>query len=253
MTQAQYDLPWLNGVNRALIGAANGLSPFYKAHPYRGGLWLSEVDMRVAISHEHRFLYNRLPKNANSTVTALLHAGIGGSGTVDASKHGFARPWKLSSTEVAALEGYYTFCIVRDPYARTLSAYLDKIVRKRRQAKRPQRWLKARFGTDVPSFEQFCIYLDAVGLMDDNHWAPQLDGLVLRPEEFDHIGRFERLGDEIATITTRIFGAPVTAVKRRGPPSTGAAEAREAHYTETATGIVKRLYAKDFEAFGYAP
>ncbi|MAQ85939.1 MAG: hypothetical protein CMH12_22555 [Maritimibacter sp.] len=251
MTLAQYDIGLLNGVDRAVKGAVNVACPFYRRYPYRGGLWISEVDMRVAIDPARRFLYNRLPKNANSTVTSVLRNAVGGSASQKAAKHAFTRPSRLSRAQVDALDSYFKFVIVRDPYTRTLSAYLDKIVNRRRQAKRPLRLVGKRYGTDTPSFEQFCEYLAWTGLYDDNHWAPQVDGLVLPFAQFDHVGRFEQLGTELNFVSERLFGVAYDDPRQYGPASTRAAELVDRHYTPKARSIVAKLYRKDFETFGY--
>ncbi|MDF0601318.1 sulfotransferase family protein [Psychromarinibacter sp. C21-152] len=254
MTFAQYDNRLVDALSRSVNHAVNRLSPFYRANPYRGPLWITEVDMRVAVSLSHGFLFNRLPKNANSTVTAMLHDyAFGGQGDAMArtAKHAFGRPVFLGRRGVAALADCFKFCIVRDPYSRTLSAYLDKIVGRQRQSRRPLRLLRDKHGTDAPTFEQFCLYLAEGGLYDDNHWAPQVAGLVLPPERFDHIGRFERLDEELDLIARRIFGRGYASERRYGPASTDAAAQLEAHYTPRAREIVQTLFRPDFETFGY--
>lgn len=251
MTQAQYDKKWLEPAVSGLKGAANVALPFYRAHPYRGRLWITEVDMRVAVSMEAGFFYNRLPKTANSTLSAILYAELSGQEPHARSLQKVTkRPSRMTRAEVRALPDLYKVCLVRDPYTRTLSAYLDKIAGRKAQSRRPLRLMRDRFGTDSPSFEQFCLYLQDGGLYDDNHWAPQTHGLVLPIEAFDLVGRFESLNREIETITTRLFGAPRGTGLRRGPRS-NANDATDRHYTGQAREIVRRLYAEDFEALGY--
>lgn len=253
MSKAQTNLPALDAVDKGVKALANSALPFYRRWPYRGPVWWTEANLRGAISHEHRFFYNRLPKVANSSITGALvdAARAAGSTGVSASpKHFFARPSDLSRAKVSALaEDYFRFVFVRDPYSRTLSAFLDKIGNRQRQAKRPLAWC-AKQGIDTPDFTDFCRYLDATGLYDDPHWAPQTSLLLMPLEEFHHVGRFETLDDDLATVMQRIFGTTLTA-DRRGPPSTGAAELAAAQYSDTTRGIVRRLFAEDFERLGY--
>lgn len=95
MTRAQYDLRLFDVLDRGLSASVHTFSPFYRADPYSGRLWIAEADMRVAVSHKHRFLYNRIPKNANSSTAAMLYErSFGEPVGTDArvAKHGFDRP-----------------------------------------------------------------------------------------------------------------------------------------------------------------
>ncbi|WP_371038718.1 sulfotransferase family protein [Rhodosalinus sp. FB01] len=251
MTQAQHPYPGLGLANRLIGGTANRLTPFYRRHPYRGGLWWSEVDMRVAVCPQTGFLYNRLPKNANSTVTSLLANRIFGPDDTVSPKHRFVRPSRLSAAQVRAVETeYFKFVILRDPYTRTLSAFLDKVMKPRTQRRGPWRWF-ARHGIETPSFEDFCKYLDDGGLHADNHWAPQVDGLVLPLDRFDMVARLEALQADLDTIHRRLFGAPLGELQRKGPKSSGAEGEIARHYTPHAAEIVSRLFARDFSELGY--
>ena len=250
LTRAQYPVPGVGAVNAALGAAANRLTPFYRRFPYRGRLWWTEVDMRTAVCHRSGFLYNRLPKTANSTVTHLLAQQSFGT-RAGRAKHRFRRCSRLSTRELrAVVQDYLKFVVVRDPYSRTLSAFLDKVQRRRPQARDPMRWF-ARAGVAQPAFEDFCRYLDDGGLLADNHWAPQTEGLVLPLDRFDVVARFETLERDLGAIHARLFGAPVAALPRRGPPGVGAEAALARHYTPRAAEIVSRLFREDFERLGY--
>lgn len=151
------------------------------------------------------------------------------------------------------LSEYFKFGIVRDPYSRTLTAYLDKILNRARQSRRPLRFLKSKYGTETPDFEQFCEYLADDGLCDDNLWAPQLDGLVMPPNAFGHIARFEKLNEELNLISWRIFGMPLGKSCHFGPKPTGSSAHMADHYTLRAREIVREIKQCHFEAFGYEP
>lgn len=227
--------------------------PFYIRHPYRGPLWLTEVDTRGAISVADGFFFNRVPKAANSTIIdALARSSAARSGQDTGrrdAKWYFQRPLFASRATVRRLEReFFRFTFVRSPYSRTLSAFLDKIVGRTQQSKPFYRWWD---GSGAPSFGDFCRYLEAGGLHHDIHWAPQSDILLLQPEEFHLIGRFERLQEDLAQVLQRVFGADAVDVGRAGPRS-DAGGAMTTHYDDDTLAAVSRLFAKDCERFGYA-
>ena len=143
----------------------------------------------------------------------------------------------------------FRFTFVRNPYSRTLSAFLDKICRRSGSSKGFYAWWQ---GSETPAFGDFCRYLDAGGLTYDIHWAPQTELLLLPIEAFDRIGKLETLEPDLTDVLQRIFGADAQIAGRAGPRS-DANRALETHYDDAARAIVARLYARDFEAFGYDP
>jgi hypothetical protein len=246
MTRAQFDNVAVEALARGVRPIANTLLPFYRSYPYRGGLWLSEIDLRVAICPEYRFVYSRLPKNANSTLTAAL-AGAAGRAGGGSAKHVFLRPSRVPRSMVREMQDWLWVVFVRNPFSRVLSAYLDKIAHRKRQANRLMRMT----GGAVPDFEGFCRYLDDGGLLDDNHWAPQVEGLIRRPEDYGFIGRFESLEADYRALHERLFGFTPGPLRQSGPVATSASHRLRQAYTGAAQDIVRRLYARDFESFGY--
>jgi hypothetical protein len=247
MTRAQFDNAAIDLAARGVAPVANLVLPFYRRHPYTGQLWWSEVDLRGAISIEGRFFYNRLPKNANSSITAALAGAMSLKGP---SKRAFLRPSRLAASTVAALDrDFVKFVFVRDPYDRTLSAFLEKVLTGKSPAKRPLRWFREH-GITAPSFEDFCAYLADGGLYDDNHWAPQTHGLLIPFGAFDVVGRMERLGPDFAALSQRLFGHEV-ALPRRGPTTPESREDRARHMTPRAVEMLTRLYAEDLSVMGY--
>ncbi|SFQ99823.1 Sulfotransferase family protein [Poseidonocella sedimentorum] len=240
-------------MDRVLKRAAPHLCPYYRRWPYTGEIWLTEVDLRGAWSRELNFFYARLPKVANSTILGSLVDGARarGIGKDLKPKQFFARPSAARAADVERIaKEAFKFAFVRDPFARTLSAYLDKVVKTRAAARRARRWF-ARNGIAAPDFAAFCRYLDDGGLHDDPHWAPQTQVLPMPLDALDFLGRMERLDEDIAVVHNRIFGESPASLQRRGPKPTGSSNRLAEHYTEDALAIVRRLYAADFEKLGY--
>jgi len=229
------------------------ISPFYRRFPYRGAMDIFKLDPRGAYSPLEPFFYNRVPKAANTSITQTLfqHTSFRpNSARREHPKYQFLRPLVLSSREVDRLETEaWKFTFVRDPYSRLLSAYLDKVGRRRHQGLRFLHWAERH---DQPqSFLGFCRYLEAGGLFLDMHWAPQVEILCLPLERFDFIGRVEQLDRDLAVVLQRLFGVESAGPAPRAGTHTRASEQVADAYGPEERAIVNRLYAADFERLGY--
>ena len=164
-------------------------APFYRRFPYRGAMDIFKLDPRGAYSPLEPFFYNRVPKAANTSITQTLFTHSAYSPRLarrDNPKYKFQRPIFLSPNQVYKLEyEAFKFTFVRNPYSRVLSAYLDKVGRRKHQGLRFLAWAEAN--NQPASFLGFCRYLDAGGLFLDMHWAPQVEILCLPLECFDFI------------------------------------------------------------------
>jgi len=214
------------------------LSPFYRRFPYRGAMDLFKLDPRGAYSPLEPFFYNRIPKAANTTITQVLfeHTRFRPhQPRRDHPKYQFLRPLGLSNSEVERLEREaWVFTVVRDPYSRVLSAYLDKVGRQRHQGRRFLAWA-ARHG----------------GLFLDMHWAPQADILCLPLERFDFIGRVESLDRDLGHILQHLYSVEPGSPAVQAGTSTGASARLDEAYGREERQIVNRLYGRDFDLFGY--
>ena len=233
--------------------AARLLSPFYRRFPYRGEMDLFKLDPRGAYSPLEPFFYNRVPKAANTSITQTLFEHTTFRLKVARRQHPkyqFLRPLFLSPNEVNRLEQEaYKFTFVRDPYSRALSAYLDKVGRRRHQGLRFLQWAERH--NQPQSFLGFCRYLQAGGLFLDMHWAPQVEILCLPLERFDFIGRVEQLDRDLAQVLQHLYGVTASRPTPRAGTHTRASERLKEAYGPEERAIVNRLYAADFEQLGY--
>lgn len=231
------------------------LCPFYRLNKYEGNLPINRADARGAVFVRTKLFYNRIPKNANTTIVSVisqLEHGDGDAADGARAKKALIRPSELGSREVRALEeSFFKFVFTRNPYTRVLSAYLDKIARGRRQAEKFHRWARRKEGTGDPSFGNFCRYLAENGLYEDPHWATQKDSLLLCTSKFDFIGSVENLGADLREILLRAFHGEST-VDVPVTNSTNSSAKVAAFYTQREVALVRDLYKEDFEAFGYS-
>jgi len=240
-------------------------SPFYTRHPYRGAMDLREVDLRCVVIPEHKVLYHRIPKNGNSSLVSTMLNIFEGGDLVERiedkrySKKIVKNVSELTRQEVNRLGEFTKFLIARNPYDRTLSAYLSKVV-KRYPKLKPEHPLKtlrrpAGGNTTPPDFETFCKYLAEDGLYADHHWMPQHSYLVLPIADYDFVARLESIDTDFPKIIARIapWREEKTLVREDAPHRTSAASKRSQFYSEQTYEIVGELFAKDFETFGYDP
>lgn len=239
-------------LKQAAARAVNAARPFYRRFPYKGPVEFFKVDARGAYSPLEPFFYNRVPKAANTTIAFTLaqHSQFRRMGArKDSIKGYFLRPSYLSRRDVDRLDREaFKFTVVRDPYSRVLSAFNSKILVRKPQWRRFRVW----WGSDeVPEFADFCRYLDEGNLYVDMHWAPQSAFMLLPLDRYDFIGKVETLDTDLPHILERVFGPERVKGMARGGLTTGASDKVARAYGPREVEIVNRLYARDFEAFGY--
>lgn len=226
--------------------------PFYRKYGYMLPVSIFEMDMRVFISHELRVLFNGIGKAGHSSVVMnLTRAQYGEDFEIGAAKkHAFAKPSSLDREEVEGLDGYFKFTLVRNPYTRTLSAFLDKVVR----GKVVPKPLARAAGNRTPSFLDFCLYLDDGGLYDALHWAPQTAQMVFPVASFDHICKLERFNEDFEAVLRQIgprAGSTDFAVGKHDSHKTDSNSKRDSYYCDRSREIIARLMAQDFRLLGY--
>lgn len=139
---------------------------------------------QVAASHALKIyksgaIYTFIPKNACSTMRLSL--AIANCCIADAS--GFEWIHENNDTFRADLDDLvragYTFVILRDPFARLASCFLDKIVSQAPSARRLRELVEGDLDLDEITFADFINFLDDAAVRGGNmHWRPQTDFLV---------------------------------------------------------------------------
>lgn len=195
-------------------------------------------------------VYNRIKKNANTT-TALLLREIE-TGMVDALDDAKARYLSvLPYREIWALRNRRLIVIVRNPYSRLLSAFLDKF---RLEEYRRQH---GDFSLTPEGFAAFVDWLASGNVDKNGHWREQTYHIFLPLKKFDTVVRFENLKPEILSfLAASGLQAPEERLDSLYPSDINkrtSADTKLHHfYTPRVAGIVTRLYAKDFDALGYS-
>lgn len=209
----------------------------------------------IAIYPELGIVFNRIKKSGNSTITSFL-ADIDGNGenlSCKEAKRKYQRPDFFSPSQARKIKQYQLIAFVRNPYARVLSAFRDKVGR----GANPHYESFPGFGLDNPQgFLTFVRFLEDGGLFENRHWWPQSDLLIAPLDRFDFVGRLENLTRDMGKILSKSEIDPRIARNLNVPHvnsthSTKASELQSQFYIDGLQSIVYKLYEKDFELFRY--
>jgi hypothetical protein len=198
------------------------------------------------VSDKHRYIYVSNEKVASSTTKQFLMRLEEPAYYRMSSVKRYHGPLKTPSQVglrrwPSVVRDYTKFSIVRDPYTRVLSGYLHKIARVRSVL--PEHRIHA-------TFAEFLTDLSKQAPSEMNvHFRPQHLTIATDFYDFDHIGRLEHFDAFQAYIANLCGGSSASGQDARHP--TDAALKIEQYYTAQELDLANRIYAKDFEIFGY--
>ena len=148
------------------------------------------------------------------------------------------------------------FCFVRNPYTRTLSAYIQRI--ERNKVQRVTDHMKQQLGRladedYIPNFEAFIDAIEAqpISIMNE-HWMPQYYQVCPDQIPYHFIGRFESFETDLMDIGSQIHPDFSKYYQVDSPHRTGANSKIAKYYTDDLAKRVYTLFKKDFETFGYS-
>ena len=212
----------------------------------------------VRYCSELDLLYLNNPKCGCTTVKHslwLASDAVLGKNTFNGNVHDrnadpFARDlFRLPAGERERVSRAAVFSVVRNPFARALSAYVDKV------ANDPGVWpiflkrfgMKACVGKEELSFADF-LRLIAVAHDDilDGHFRPQCSNLLLPLAKPGFIGFVENMAP-----VGRFLKRHGVAFRGERMNATHAYEQLSRHYDSDLAALVRERYAGDFERFGY--
>ena len=161
-------------------------------------------------------------------------------------------PFVADQTRWEHVEREFVFTIVRNPYARVLSSYLDQIA----QSRNEHAWgrFASRHGLSdtIPSFNQFLRLLSQTPHAEMNaHWRPQYCSVAPNLVPYDLIGSMESFADDLRHAITRIFGQDARLHTVAGH-RTDAGARLGAYYGPAELALVQQIYEEDFRSLGYS-
>ncbi len=108
--------------------------------------------------------------------------------------------------EALADKQVYRFTIVREPVARTVSSFADKIVKGEKQKTRLMRYLKRPADSDLTLSEFLDIMAQDPAARDlDRHWRSQRLEISYDFISYDFVGDMADLGGALSRIVRRVF------------------------------------------------
>ena len=191
--------------------------------------------------------FNRLQKNGNSTAVGFLHyLEHGGYEPAGQAKAQAVRFSELGTSGVIRLNKARRVVVVRDPYSRTLSAFLDKF--------RLQDYRRdyGQFELNKRGFRNFLTFLEKGGLHANKHWSPQTDRMLLAHNKYNAVIPFSSFPDAFVRSLegwvpqTRDKWAEFARGGPEGPPATKANTKIEAFYSLDDFETIERLFEADF-------
>lgn len=140
----------------------------------------------------------------------------------------------------AKANGMFIAAFARNPYDRILSAWSDKC---REEGMTPG---LSRMGMyEGMPFEEF-VMICASRCMEDHHTRPQSVFLMNRGQMLaDFIGRFERLAEDWANLSSMFNLAPLPHLNKSG------SQEKVNHWNDKLRRVVRKTYRSDFKLLGY--
>ena len=228
---------------------------------------------------ERRFIFAYVPKVACSNWKALLRYMMGKEDWLNTKMahdkvNGGLRYLDFSNPQDLNLltqPGIRKYAMVRDPYSRTLSAYLNKIENRlplKSESENEDHFCKVvraidQFRQDKLdasryqeiTFEVFLLWLQdgSSWFTKDEHWAPQTTLLRHPQVSFDILGRFETLSEDASRILSEMGCDQVFPSQKdvKFAP-TNAKSKVEQYFDDACYALVDDIFSGDFDSFGYS-
>lgn len=213
------------------------------------------LSQSLRANRANRFIYLNNAKVGCTTVKASLWAAVANCppaqiGNVHAIE---GSPFDNDIRNLDWAEDAFIFTFVRNPYARLVSAYLNKVLPPHDRV-----WpeFATRHGLDPKqpiSFDAFVEFIAGIALeQHDPHWRPQHINTLHPFVKPNFVGDLARMDALLPDLLARLFPGRITGSVARRQHSTGADGSYRSHLTDPGTiARIRSIYAGDFELFGY--
>lgn len=183
-------------------------------------------------------------KTCLKTVQADAYVKEGRNFHLSQSPHAADDCLRRSGFPIETCQERYVISCVRNPFARALSGYLDKV-----EGKDPLPYGEFR-GRAVRSFDDYLRALVKYSpVIMDMHFRPQSTNLDYPRLTYDAIFYLEHLSC-MARYLSRIV--PGFELRTHAPHSRNSSEKLRQYYTDFSVELVREIYAQDFASFGYS-
>jgi len=230
-----------------------------------------QLDRAFLISLRQKYVYCPISKVANSSIKTFLFEAELRTAGIPKKNHGFTDgrmhnllysplilPYQLPMKTLRDIlfgEDFTRILFVRHPVNRVLSCFLDRVQKTR---SRPNRTVVAGLNVQSVANVTFTQFVEFIATQDikemDPHWRPIYFDSIFDQIRYDRVLRFEDLGTALPLLLEELYPriAGSLDLERNLSPSVTNARDRVAEYvTPEARAIIEKVYAKDFETFGY--
>lgn len=221
-------------------------------------------DYSSRISRDRKYATLTNPKAGCSTIKVVLHALEGGEPVEWWQLHDGDQGMSFSRWDLDELVAFLntpehlTFCFVRNPYDRLLSAWKSKVLSNSDRHYAPFRErLREELGypdDTAVSFREFAHYVmrKEDPIWDDGHWGLQTRNLWWGCMQYDFVGRFESFEADLVELLARL-GADKEVIAHASIRynSTETIPLAAAYDAELAAAVYE-FWREDFDAFNYA-
>lgn len=209
----------------------------------------------MLLSIEKNFIFIHIPKTAGSSITRALrpwclkpkptqwrrllsHLPVREAPEKASFNQHDRASWLRRKLPGPLYDGAYKFAVVRNPFDLAVSNYhhLRRSTRRRRH-RQAQSW----------DFKTFLYYLERKNRLvriDQTSWISDRRGNLI----VDEVLRFEALAEHFERLVERLDLPGDVTLPRA---NVNAPFDYRTHYDDDAKSIVRRLYVRDFERFGY--
>ena len=195
----------------------------------------------------YRCLFVHIPKAGGVSVYNSLFAPASGQDYVKSVGHHSIRDYELIFGR-KAVQTYFTFTVVRNPWARVLSAY--QFLRRGGFHQQDAAWAE-RHLSQFSSFDEFVAqWLTPPNIYRALHFVPQHEFLRSRSGQLnlDFVGRLETIQADFDSIKEKIG---IDCDIRHLNKSKSKPHHYRQSYTARSRHIVEQIYRTDIETFGY--
>lgn len=230
-----------------------------------------QIERSFLISMRRRYAFCPISKVANSSIKAfLLEAeaksfGLPMKGLASSKRNvhdltygTLLRPFQFPKQQLQNIltSGKYTrFVFVRDPVARLVSCYLDRVKTVDSVPHREvTKGLGKAIGAEI-SFKEFVEFVAGQDIIEMNpHWRPQYYEGFLDKIEYDHVLRLENFQHDMGEILTKLYpkiANDINVARNFSPSKTDASEKKQDFVDSGMKALIEEIYKVDMEHLGY--
>lgn len=228
-------------------------------------VWMGDYAGRIIVDRRRQFLYCPVPKCA---CTAIKHAIIGQDSAYPVHAHQFDVLSTMDDSSKRTFLAEATgLIVVRDPYARVLSAYRNKFshepgcfgmdqsdlwLRMGKYIARYAATRQQREPAPLPTFSDFVQFVcdSPVSAMNE-HWHPQTELVMLGEISYNTVIKFENLYQEWPALAAKLNLPMLPSHKQIDFAPTNASDLVDSYFTPELREMVARKYKADFDNFDY--